>query len=230
MPSDLQTVAQPQFILMAWAGGVALAAGAVAWMSIVGRGFTWLTAGTAMVIGLAGALGEGALWARVGLAGVVIALVAARSSQLAGVALVIGGLGFVIDASLLSAWIPALTAALALGGVTAEMMLGHWYLVDPRLPRWSLRMLAIAGIAGLVADAVVLPSMGDMPAGGPTVAFWVLAVTSVVLMAAVVAAIRYPAYSGVMAATGLSYLAVLTSLGAVFLGRALLAGLGPFAS
>jgi hypothetical protein len=54
--------------------------------------------------------------------------------------------------------------------------------------------------------------------------------TSIVLMVAVIAALRYPAYSGVMAATGLSYLAVLTTLGAVFLGRALLAGLGPFAN
>ncbi len=47
-------------------------------------------------------------------------------------------------------------------------------------------------------------------------------------MVAVIGALRYPAYSGVMAATGLSYLAVLTTLGGIFLGRALLAGLGPF--
>ena len=44
-------------------------------------------------------------------------------------------------------------------------------------------------------------------------------------MAGVIAAIRYPAYSGVMAATGLSYLALLTTLGAVFVGRAIAAGL-----
>ena len=54
--------------------------------------------------------------------------------------------------------------------------------------------------------------------------------TSVVLMAAVIGSLRYPAYAGVMAATGLSYLAVLTTLGGMFLGRALVAGLGPFAS
>jgi hypothetical protein len=55
-------------------------------------------------------------------------------------------------------------------------------------------------------------------------------VTSVVLMAGVFASLRYPAYAGVMAATGLSYLAVLTTLGGTFLGRALVAGLGPFGS
>ena len=48
------------------------------------------------------------------------------------------------------------------------------------------------------------------------------------LMAGVYASLRYPAYAGVMAATGLSYLAVLTTLGGTFLGRALVAGLGPF--
>lgn len=65
-------------------------------------------------------------------------------------------------------------------------------------------------------------------ASGSAVGFWVLMVTSVVLMVAVIAALRYPAYSGVMAATGLSYLALLTTLGAVFVGRAVTAGLGPF--
>ena len=53
------------------------------------------------------------------------------------------------------------------------------------------------------------------------VAFWVLLSTSILLMVGVIGALRYPAYAGVMAATGLSYLAVLTTLGAVFLGRAL---------
>jgi hypothetical protein len=38
-------------------------------------------------------------------------------------------------------------------------------------------------------------------------------------MGAVVGALRYPAYSGVMAATGLSYLAVLTGLATVFFAR-----------
>ena len=68
----------------------------------------------------------------------------------------------------------------------------------------------------------------DVGFSGGSLGYWVLVVTSVVLMVAVIAAIRYPAYSGVMAATGLSYLALLTTLGAVFVGRAIVAGLGPF--
>jgi hypothetical protein len=71
-------------------------------------------------------------------------------------------------------------------------------------------------------------AVAGLPSSGATIAFWVLMSTSVVLMGAVIASLRYPEYSGVMAATGLSYLAVLTSLGGVFLGRALVAGLGPF--
>jgi hypothetical protein len=107
------------------------------------------------------------------------------------------------------------------------MLLGHWYLIDPRLPRAWLRALAVAGIVGLCAEAGLQVALGIGFSGG-AVGFWILLVTSVVLMIAVIAALRYPAYSGVMAATGLSYLALLTTLGAVFVGRAFAAGLGPF--
>jgi hypothetical protein len=142
----------------------------------------------------------------------------------------LAGLAYLVEAGAMGGWLPAIGAAVALGGVTGEMMLGHWYLVDPRLPRWALRSLALIGLGGLVLDAVVLTFFGSFPGGGATVAFWVLLVTSLVLMAAVLGALRQPAYSGVMAATGLSYLAVLTTLGAVFMGRALVAGLGPCAT
>lgn len=197
---------------------------------VVGVGFTWTAAGSAALIGLAGALAEEAVWARIGIVALVLGALFARRQMLSGSLLAIAGLAYLIEAALSAGWIPAVTATVALGGVTGEMLLGHWYLVDPRLPRWSLRVLAVGGIAGLVLDALMLWSTGALPGGGATVAFWLLAVTSVVLMVAVIGALRYPAYSGVMAATGLSYLAVLTSLGAVFLGRALVAGLGPFAS
>jgi hypothetical protein len=85
----------------------------------------------------------------------------------------------------------------------------------------------LSGIAGLSVEAALMVYLGVGFKVG-SIGYWVLAVTSVVLMVAVIAAIRYPAYSGVMAATGLSYLALLTTLGAVFVGRAIVAGLGPF--
>jgi hypothetical protein len=229
VPDDLATLAQPQFLLVAWAAGLALACGLVALARVVGPGFTWMAASVAGSLGLAGLFGDETWWARFGLILVALGLVWARNRQLSGIFLLTAALAFVVQASQIGGWLPAASGTLALGGVTSEMLLGHWYLVDPRLPRWALKSLAGAGIVGLVADASVLAVAG-LPASGATTAFWALMVTSITLMAGVFASLRYPAYSGVMAATGLSYLAVLTTLGGVFLGRVLVAGLGPFAS
>ena len=162
MPADLALIAEPQFILIAWAAGLALVAGYVSWVGKVGSGFTWLSAGSAGLIGLVGVFTSGAWWAWVGLAALVAGLVWARSRAFAGPMLTLAGLGFFIEASLIGGWLPAVTAAVALGGVTGEMMLGHWYLVDPRLPRWILRTLALVGILGLVADGLVLSIVGGL--------------------------------------------------------------------
>lgn len=230
MPIDLTAIAEPRVILLAWGSGLALVGGYVALARIVGVGFTWLVAGVVGLVSIGGALASGALLAKLGLTGVVFAMVLARRHVLSGTILIGSGILLLIEAGSVGGWLPATSASVALGGVTGEMLLGHWYLVDPRLPRWSLRFIAFAGIGGLVLDGLVLGSVGGLSSGGATVAFWVLLATSVILMAAVVGALAYPAYSGVMAATGLSYLAVLTTLGAVFLGRALAAGLGPFSN
>lgn len=229
MPSDLQSIADPRLILLAWASGLALAGAYVSRARIVGPGFNWLTAATAIAIGLPGALAEGAWWARAGLALLSLGLVLGRKHIPAAYLYGLGGLAYLLEAIVFSGPVSALTATVALGGVTGEMMLGHWYLVDPRLPRWALRVLAITGIAGLSTEATFVAVEG-VGFSGAAVGFWVLLVTSVVLMVAVIGALRYPAYSGVMAATGLSYLALLTTLGAVFVGRAVVAGLGPFAT
>ncbi len=229
MPDDLTTLAKPEFVLVAWAAGLALVSGVVALLRLVGPGFTWLVASVAAAIGLVGAFAPDPWWARFGLILLALGLLTARNRQLSGILQLFAGLALVIQASSGGGWAPAITAALALGGVTGEMALGHWYLIDPRLPRSALKILCILGIAGLAADATLLATAG-LPAGGATVAFWVLMATSVVLMAGVFGSLRYPAYAGVMAATGLSYLAVLTTLGGMFLGRALVVGLGPFAS
>lgn len=223
-------MADPRFVLLAWAAGLALVAGTITRARVVGVGFTWLAAGSAALVGLAGVFTPGAIWARSGIVLLVLGLIWGRNRVVAGPLLALAGIGFLVEAGIFGGWVPAISAAIALGGVNGEMLLGHWYLIDPRLPRWALRGLAIAGIVGLLADGAVLSAVGAFPGGGPTAAFWALLIVSVALMAAVVGALRYPAYAGVMAATGLSYLAVLTTLGAIFLGRALVAGLGPFAS
>jgi len=230
VPTDLATIADPRFILLAWAAGLALVVGFVSLTRVVGPGFNWLTAATAGFIGLAGTLADGVWWARLGAVFLIVGLVWTRNRPFAGVMFILAGIGYLVEAALLGGLVLAVTASLSLGGVTGEMLLGHWYLIDPRLPRWTLRGLAGAGIIGLTADALALALLGGLPGGGGTVAFWILTATSIILMAGVLGSLRYPAYSGVMAATGLSYLAVLTTLGGTFLGRALVAGLGPFAN
>lgn len=229
MPTELATIADPQFVLLAWGAGLILVVAYISLLQIVGPGFTWLAAGVAAVIALPASLAAGVWWGRGGILLVLLGLVWARNRPFAGVLLGLGGLSMMVEASLLGGWIPSVSAAVALGGVTGEMVLGHWYLVDPRLPRWALRSLAIAAIVGLALDGLVLSVGFGFPGGGGTVAYWALVATSIILMVGVIASLRYPAYSGVMAATGLSYLAVLTTLGAVFLGRAMVVGLGPFA-
>ena len=115
------------------------------------------------------------------------------------------------------------TGAVFLGGITAEMMLGHWYLIDPRLPRWALKALTGAGAIGLVADVVYLATQGgfDWSESGTATgaAFATLAAATGLLLAGVYFSLREPKYTGVMAATGLSYLATLTAFGAVVSGR-----------
>lgn len=229
MPPDLATIADPPFLLLAWGAGLAMTVAFISMAQIVGAGYTWLTGGVALVIALPGALSQDAWWARGGVLLIGLGLMWARNRQFAAVLIGLGSLGLVVEASFLGGPLLAISGALALGGVTGEMALGHWYLVDPRLPRWALRSLAILAIAGLLFDSGGVWLGVGFPAGGGQLAFWVLAATSVLLMVAVLGALRYPAYSGVMAATGLSYLAVLTTLGAVFVGRALAVGLGPFA-
>lgn len=229
MPTDLATIADPPFILLAWGAGLTLTVAYISFARIVGPGFTWLTAGVASVIALPASLGDGAWFGRLGLALVLLGLIWARNGAFAGLLLALGGLSLLVEASSIGGIVPAISAAVALGGVTGEMALGHWYLVDPKMPRWALRSLAVVAIVGLILDSLVLSAGIGLPGGGGTLAFWVLVGASILMMAAVLRSLRYPAYSGVMAATGLSYLAVLTTLGAVFLGRAMVVGLGPFA-
>ena len=148
---------------------------------------------------------------------------------MAAIVLAISAGLYLVAASASSLPAPVLTGSVALGGITAEMLLGHWYLVSPRIPRRPLRRLAAIGAAGVALDAAVVLSIG-LPLIGSTVGLVVslsLAGASFLLMSAVWLVLRYPSYPGVMAATGLSYLAVLTSLGSVSMVRVLAVGEAP---
>ena len=210
---------EPILLLSMWAAGLAFVAAVVAWWDIVGRGYLWLTGVTAAVIGLATAFDS-----TPGIVAVVMTLAAAAVAgrRTAATALfAAGGLAFLWVAADIDGWIAAIAGAAALGGITGEMLLGHWFLIDPTLPRWALRRLDVAGGLGVVAEIVIAAVRGTLRA--PTdlfgFAYLALAATSVLLAIGVWYSLREKGYEGVMAATGLSYLATLTVLAVAFLGR-----------
>jgi len=217
------TPPDPGPILAMWAAGIVACVAVVASWQIVKKGFVLLGLGVAVLIGGAGAAVGGGPLAWIACA-VAVAAYPLRNDRRAalplGLSAVLWGLAGVGDAG----WLAGVTGAVALGGVTAEMLLGHWYLVDPRLPRWALRRLALVGLVGVVVDVVVVLLLAPVDPFLSPALLVVLAATTAVLLVGVLLSIRVPSYTGVMAATGLSYLAVLTSLGSVLLGRAVIGG------
>jgi len=128
-----------------------------------------------------------------------------------------------------------LVGAAFIGAITDAMLLGHWYLVQPGLPRRLLNELV--GALGWVWPAEVavmlLPTgmlavlAGNVDDGwnGTLGWFWVAcALSTIVLVVVTNAALRERQYSAVMAATGLLYLALLTAFGTDLVARAVLAG------
>lgn len=213
----------PALVLAMWTAGLAGGAAAVAAWRVVGPGYVWLTAGVVAGFGMFVVAVGGGGFAIAGSAAAVAALVWARRSAVAVVALAVAGAGFAVSAWTESPIGPVVSGAVLVGGVTSEMLLGHWYLVDPRLPRWALHRLTMAGGVGLLVEAAVVGTR--IVTGGlrsDRVFLWAylaLVVMTALLVSAMWLSLREPRYTGVMAATGLAYLAVLTSLGVLVVGR-----------
>ena len=121
-----------------------------------------------------------------------------------------------------------------LGAVSDAMLLGHWYLVQPGLPRSILGELvtALRWITPFEIIVMLLPTgmfsvlsgSIDDGWGGMLGWFWIAcAISTVVLTEVTRAALREKFYSAVMAATGLLYLAILTAFGTDLVARAVLA-------
>lgn len=230
-------VGEPVPVRDAAAGAVVLAAGAALWVSIVRR-----RAGvrgeherrerrTARVAAMAGA-----------------APTAPRTLDAAGpefppsldllapVAGLVGLVGAAVSGGVSVGLAVArnLAGAAFLGAVTDAMLLGHWYLVQPglgraplvELNRWVLRLwpVEVATLLWPTGMIKVLTGSIDDGWGGLLGWFWVAcAATTLVLALATRAALRERAYSAVMAATGLLYLAILTAFGTDLVARAVLA-------
>jgi hypothetical protein len=152
----------------------------------------------------------------------------------------IGAIGLVaaaLDAgghATLVALLRTLVGAAFLGAVTDAMLLGHWYLVQPGLARTSLLDLVrwTAIIWPFEVIALLLPTgmfsvfSGTIDDGyGGTLGWtWIMcAVTTIGLCVVTRAALKERAYSAVMAATGLLYLAIIMAFGTDLIARAVLA-------
>lgn len=127
-----------------------------------------------------------------------------------------------------------LVGAAFLGALSDAMLLGHWYLVQPGLPRRLLNELvrAVGVVLPLEILVMLLPTgmfsaiTGTVDDGwnGTLAWFWVAsAIATGVLVVVTRAALRERSYSAVMAATGLLYLAILTGFGTDLVARAVLA-------
>jgi len=137
------------------------------------------------------------------------------------------------DPALLSV-VRTLIGAAFLGAVTDGMLLGHWYLVQPGMPRaallelvrllgllWPFEVAALLWPTGMVS---VVDGTIDDGYNGMLGWFWIAcAVTTIALVVVTRAALKERQYSAVMAATGLLYLAILTAFGTDLVARAILA-------
>ena len=127
-----------------------------------------------------------------------------------------------------------LVGAAFIGALSDGMLLGHWYLTQPGLPRvllnemvnalawlWPAEVIVMLLPTGMLA---VLNGTVDDGWGGMLGWMWLMcSLTTIILIFITKAALRERYYSAVMAATGLLYLAILTGFGMDIVPRAILA-------
>jgi len=154
------------------------------------------------------------------------------------IAPVLGGIGLLACAQFaggpyLLALARLLVGAAFLGSVSDAMLLGHWYLVQPGLPRdpvkelvgWTAVMWPFEIAVFLWPIGMIQVLNGVVDDGYHGVLGWIWAGSAIMtigLVALTWAALRERYYSAVMAATGLLYLAILTAFGTDLVARAVL--------
>ena len=176
--------------------------------------------------------------AGVAVAVVALATFARRESRTDLIAVAIGAIGLlgsvVANSGGVVDLLRVLVGAAFLGAVTDLMLLGHWYLVQPGMTRKLLNELtnAVLFIWPLEVVVMILPTgmisvlNGSIDDGwnGILGYFWLgCATLTGVLVVFTRAALKERSYTAVMAATGLSYLAILTAFGTDLVARATLA-------
>ena len=176
--------------------------------------------------------------AGIAVACIAFATFAKRDSQSDLIAVGVGAIGLIGSVVANSGGVVdllrVLVGAAFLGAVTDLMLLGHWYLVQPGMTRKLLNELtnAVLVIWPLEVVVMILPTgmisvlNGSIDDGwnGILGYFWLgCAALTGALAFFTRAALKERSYSAVMAATGLSYLAILTAFGTDLVARATLA-------
>ena len=177
--------------------------------------------------------------ASIAVALIAFATLAKKSAKFDLVAVAIGAVGLVASVvssnnEILVDLLRLLVGAAFLGAVTDLMLLGHWYLVQPGMTRkllneltnavlvfWPLEIAVMLLPTGMIS---VLNGTIDDGWNGILGYFWVgCALLTGILAWFTRAALKERSYSVVMAATGLSYLAILTAFVTDLVARATLA-------
>ena len=236
-------------VLLQWATGGLLFLWFTTRKHEMSAGYSWLIRATFLVLA-AGAAAAGIATdflpvrdiSAIAVAVVSLVTIRRKNVHLDLVAPVIGFIGLIAAAINATDGVSNVTVNLLrvivgtvfLGAVSDAMLLGHWYLVQPGLPRYILSELvtALRWVLPLEVAVMLLPTgmfsvlSGAVDDGwnGTLGWFWVAcAITTAVLIEVTRAALRERSYSAVMAATGLLYLAILTAFGTDLVSRAVLA-------
>lgn len=236
-------------VLLQWASGGLFFLWYTTRRHPIGAGYGWLLRGTfaALAAGAAAAgfATDGVMvrdLAAVVVAAVCVATVRRTNARWDLLAPVIGCVGLFaaalaaadgVDDTIISV-ARVFVGTVFLGAVSDAMLLGHWYLVQPGLPRSILgELISVMRVLTPIEIAVMLIPTGmvsvlngavDDGWNGTLGWFWVAcAITTIVLTEVTRLALRERSYSAVMAATGLMYLAILTAFGTDLVARAVLA-------
>ena len=116
-----------------------------------------------------------------------------------------------LDGNLISTFLPITLVS----GIFSLMMIGHWFLVDPTITRIGMKNIARSSmlIAGLLSLMIITGLISSEISTLYKNIIIGLYLSSLVLSLGSLKSLNETSYTGVMAATGLSYLSLLVSLG-----------------
>ena len=117
----------------------------------------------------------------------------------------------ILESSLVVSFLPIMLVS----GIFSLMMIGHWFLVDPTITRIGMKNIARSSmfIAGLLCLLIITGLISPELSSFYKNIILGLYISSAVLSLGSLKSLNETSYTGVMAATGLSYLSLLVSLG-----------------